>query len=67
MNFTNRNKDETKQVSQMLMSDAVQSVVMNAIDQNLDLDESVDLEKVKKGIRESLRSIGIRNSTKNEN
>ena len=67
MNFTNRNKDETEQVSQMLMSDAVQSAVMNAIDQNLDLDESVDLEKVKNGIRESLRSIGIRNSTQNKN
>ena len=63
MNFTNRNKDETEQVSQMLMSDAVQSAVLNAIDQNLDLDESDDLEKVKNGIRQSLRSIGIQNST----
>ena len=67
MNFTNRNKDETEQVSQMLMSDAVQSAVLNAIDQNLDLDESDDLEKVKNGIRQSLRSIGIQNSTQNKN
>ena len=65
MNFTNRNKEEVKQVSQLLMSDAVQSALMNAIDKNLDLDEPEDLQAVKKGIVKSLRSIGAQNSTKN--
>ena len=65
MNFTNRNKQEVKQVSQLLMSEAVQSAMMNAIDQNLDLDEPGDLHAVKKGILNSLKSIGAQNSTKN--
>ena len=63
MNFTNRNNKEVKQVSQMLMSDTVQSALMNAIDQNLNLDDPSDLKEVKKGILESLKSIGARNST----
>ena len=63
MNFTNRNNKEVKQVSQLLMSDTVQSALMNAIDQNLNLDEPSELEEVKKGILESLKSIGARNST----
>ena len=63
MNFTNRNNKEVKQVSQLLMSDTVQSALMNAIDQNLNLDDPSDLKEVKKGILESLKSIGARNST----
>ena len=64
MNFTNRDNKEVKQVSQLLMSDTVQSALMNAIDQNLNLDEPGDLDEVKKGILESLKSIGNQNSTK---
>ena len=50
-------------MSQLLMSDTVQSALMNAIDQNLNLDDPSDLKEVKKGILESLKSIGARNST----
>ncbi len=50
-------------MSKLLLSDTVQAALMNAIDKNLGLDQPQDLDQVKKGILDSLKSLALTNST----
>ena len=67
MKVSDGEMNDLNEVSKALLSETVQSALMNAIDTNLHLDEPGDLEKVKKGLLESFHKIGMKNTTKIEN
>ena len=59
MNISNRNEMDLKVVSGILLSDSVQMVLANALNEKLDENENPDdIKGIQKGIQETFKKIG---------
>ena len=58
MNISNKNEQDLKVVSGILLSDTVQMALTNALNEKLDVESPNDIKGIKKGLMETFKRIG---------